>query len=432
MIRRHGTGVALVTLAMTLLPPVPAATPATPDACAEAARAPFGDVADGSTHAASVDCLVWLELARGVAHDHFGTDLAVSRAQVASFLDRLITLSAGALDDPADARFGDVAGVHAPAIERLAAGGVVAGRSTTRLEPHAPVRRDQLAAMVVRAHAVVLDTSPEERPPGDTPDDGEPAHGFGDLDGNVHAAAIARAVDLGLVSGRGTGVYDPAGATTRGQTALVLARLLDRFAVDGGAALTAPTPPTFQARATPIPPSLRSLMERWTWRVGCPVGIDELRLLEVVHLDLHDTRRWGALVVHHDVVDDLRRALEQLHDDDFPIARMEPIEHFRGDDDASMAANNTSGFNCRQVTGGTRFSEHSYGWAIDINPIQNPYVRGTTVLPGAGRAHLDRSDVRPGMLVRPGAVDVFDGIGWGWGGDYSSLKDYQHLSRTGW
>jgi hypothetical protein len=347
----------------------------------------------------------------------------VSRAQLATFLDRLVTLTVGALDDPSSTRFDDVRGVHAAAIERLAAAGIIDGRTATRFEPQEPVRRDQLAALLVRTHDVLLGT--------DAPEGGAGAHGFTDIDGNVHEPAIARAGELGLVFGRTVENYGPAGATTRGQMALVLTRLLDRLIVDGGATVSVATPAAFQTRSTSVPTSLRTLMTRFTWRAGCPVPISDLRLLEVVHTDLQDTKRWGSVVVHRDVVTDLQAALGELYAQGFPIARMEPIEHFRGDDDASMAANNTSAFNCRAVTGGTRFSDHSFGRAIDINPIQNPYVRNTTVLPAAGRAYLDRSDVRPGMLVRPGPVDAFDAIGWGWGGDYNSLKDYQHLSRSG-
>jgi hypothetical protein len=444
------TGVTLAVsaaLLLTLVPTTPAqaavepAVEAAVEACADAARAPFRDVADGSTHAASVDCLLWLELTRGVAHDRFGTGEAVSRAQVATFLDRMVTLATGPLDDPATPRFEDLHGVHAPAIERLAAAGIIDGRTATRFEPDDPVRRDQLASMLVRTHDVLLgaDAPGDDLGDGDGEADGErdptdgsadaDAHDFTDIGGNVHEAGIATAAALGLVNGRAPGIFEPAVATTRGQMALVITRLLDR--VDGGADVAVTGPTGFRTRTTAVPASLRALMHRWTWRPGCPVPISDLRLLEVVHTDLQDTRRWGALVVHRDVVTDLEAALGELDADGFRIARMEPVEHFRGSDDASMAANNTSAFNCRQVTGGTRFSDHSYGRAIDINPVQNPYVRGSTVLPDAGRGYLDRSDVRPGMLLRPGGVDAFDRIGWGWGGDYATLKDYQHLSLTG-
>jgi hypothetical protein len=117
----------------------------------------------------------------------------------------------------------------------------------------------------------------------------------------------------------------------------------------------------------------------------------------------------------------------------FPIRRMVLVDVYQGDDDGSMAANNTSAFNCRPVTGGTAFSEHSYGWAIDINPVLNPYITsGGGVLPPEGERFADRTLDEPGM-IHPGDVVVraFASIGWRWGGSWSSIKDYQHFSATG-
>jgi hypothetical protein len=107
------------------------------------------------------------------------------------------------------------------------------------------------------------------------------------------------------------------------------------------------------------------------------------------------------------------------------------VDEFGGDDDRSMTANNSSGFNCRPVSGTSRWSEHAYGRAVDINPRQNPYVtaRGA-VLPPEGEAFVDRRHVRPGM-VDESVVDAFARIGWRWGGSWRSGQDYQHFSATG-
>ena len=94
-----------------------------------------------------------------------------------------------------------------------------------------------------------------------------------------------------------------------------------------------------------------------------------------------------------------------------------------------MAADNTSGFNCRFVGGTSRWSMHAYGEAIDVNPVENPYVRGGTVSPARGRAYVDRSSYRPGMAVTGGVlVRAFAAAGWAWG---ESFGDYQHFSTTG-
>jgi len=109
---------------------------------------------------------------------------------------------------------------------------------------------------------------------------------------------------------------------------------------------------------------------------------------------------------------------------------MVPIEDFSGDDGASMAANNTSAFNCRPVTGGRSWSRHSYGTAIDINPQQNPYVTDLVVLPPSGRDHTNRTAYDPAM-IRPGDVvtRAFAEAGWRWGGAFRTLRDYQHFER---
>jgi hypothetical protein len=109
------------------------------------------------------------------------------------------------------------------------------------------------------------------------------------------------------------------------------------------------------------------------------------------------------------------------------------VDAYRGDDDRSMDADNTSGFNCRPSVGSPGdWSEHSFGTAIDVNPVENPYVASSgAVEPRTGRAFLDR---RPATgVMRPGdvAVRAFLSIEWSWGGEYERSKDYQHFSRTG-
>jgi D-alanyl-D-alanine carboxypeptidase len=125
-------------------------------------------------------------------------------------------------------------------------------------------------------------------------------------------------------------------------------------------------------------------------------------------------------------------AFRALYRARFPIRRMRPIQAYGGDDFASIEADNTSAFNCRPATGSSRWSEHAYGRAIDINPIENPYVSGGRTSHRASVAYLDRSPARAGMAVEGGVlVEAFDAVGWGWGGRWSSIKDYQHFSASG-
>lgn len=192
------------------------------------------------------------------------------------------------------------------------------------------------------------------------------------------------------------------------------------------------TSPAWDGTSEPLPAKVRRRMNGISWRPGCPVALDRLRLLRVPHWGLDGEVHRGRLVVRAKQARPMLRTLRELYADGFPIAKMRLVDAYDGDDDRSMADNNTAAFNCRRVSGTDRWSEHAYGRAIDINPVQNPYVRGDTVEPEAGRAYLDRSDVRPGMIVQPGpVVRAFGDVGWEWGGDWSSSKDYQHFSRTG-
>jgi hypothetical protein len=187
-------------------------------------------------------------------------------------------------------------------------------------------------------------------------------------------------------------------------------------------------PPPFTAKVARV--TAEDL--RYSWRQGCPVGPAQLRALELRHWDFRGRPRVGLLVVNAAEVRDVVTVFRRLYAARFPIRRMLGVEVYRGDDDRSMAADNTSGFNCRYVGGTTRWSEHAFGRAIDVNPVENPYVHGGLVEPPAGRAHLDRSRRRPGMATESSVlVRAFDAVGWRWGGRWRSSRDYQHFSRTG-
>ena len=168
-----------------------------------------------------------------------------------------------------------------------------------------------------------------------------------------------------------------------------------------------------------------------SWRPGCPVPLSDLRYLTLIHRGFDGADHTGELVVAASVADDVTAIFDELYTAGYPIGSMRLVDDFGGSDDASMAANNSSAFNCRAVTGGSGYSEHSYGTAIDLNPVQNPYLSGTLVLPDAGRAYLDRSS-QPGV-IKPGdaVVQAFAQHGWTWGGTWSGPVDYQHFSVSG-
>jgi hypothetical protein len=197
-----------------------------------------------------------------------------------------------------------------------------------------------------------------------------------------------------------------------------------------GSAATAP--PSFRGTIERIDAAQARRMTGVSWRPGCPVPLRDLRLLRLSHWGFDGTQRTGRLIVHRDVARELVRVFRDLHATRFPIRRMVPVDAYGGSDFRSIEADNTSAFNCRYVEGTTRWSNHAFGTAIDVNPIENPYVSGGRTSHRASRPYVDRSRRRPGMAYEGGAlVRAFDRIGWGWGGRWTSVKDYQHFSASG-
>jgi D-alanyl-D-alanine carboxypeptidase len=171
----------------------------------------------------------------------------------------------------------------------------------------------------------------------------------------------------------------------------------------------------------------------YSWHRGCPVAPAQLRRVRLTYWGFDRRAHTGALVVNASAVGDVVRVFRRLYAARFPIRRMRPIDAYRGIDERSLNADNTAGFNCRYVIGPgpKRWSAHAYGLAIDVDPVENPYLESGRVHPRAGRAYLNRSRVRPGMAVPGGVlVHAFAAVGWSWGGRWTP-PDYQHFSKTG-
>ena len=157
----------------------------------------------------------------------------------------------------------------------------------------------------------------------------------------------------------------------------------------------------------------------------------QLRTVRLSYWGFDGRPHSGRLVVNADATAAVTSVFRRLYGERFPIRRMRPVDAYRGSDDASMAADNTSAFNCRAAVapGPKRWSVHAYGRAVDVNPVENPYLEGGRVLPPAGRAFGSRSLHRAGM-AEGALVRAFAALGWGWGGRWSS-PDYQHFSANG-
>jgi hypothetical protein len=195
----------------------------------------------------------------------------------------------------------------------------------------------------------------------------------------------------------------------------------------------------FHASIQPLSAPLRSELRGRFWHSGCPVPLSRLRVLTVTDWGFDRRAHTGQLVVNADAAAPLSRVFRRLYELRFPIHHMRladaygPLRSRPADGDISGA------FECRQAvpspcTGGTRtgtWSEHAYGEAVDLNPVENPYVGCGRTRNRSSRPYLDRSRLRRGM-VTPAVVRAFRAIGWGWGGSWSgSTKDYMHFSATG-
>lgn len=184
-----------------------------------------------------------------------------------------------------------------------------------------------------------------------------------------------------------------------------------------------------------IPAPVEARMRDKSYPRGCPIAMSALRYLIIPHYDGHGYVRLGEMVCHRDVAADIIAIFRELYAERYPIERMVLIDDYDADDERSMAANNTSCFCYRNVAGSRSRSRHSYGKAVDINPLYNPFVRrgqsGQIITPADGRRWADRSRSDIPYAVRRGdaAWRAFTSRGWQWGGSWRTRKDYQHFQK---
>jgi D-alanyl-D-alanine carboxypeptidase len=197
-------------------------------------------------------------------------------------------------------------------------------------------------------------------------------------------------------------------------------------------ALLEPPRARFTGAVGPVPPSVAERMRGRSWKpddARCP-RLDGLAHVEVDHVDFTGAARRGELVVARAIGDATVALFARLFAIGFPIRSLRLIDELDADDDRSMAADNSSAFNFRVVAGTQVLSQHAHGLAIDLNPVENPWVTPASFVPAAGEPYLDRARIRPGMLVRPGpVVAILDELGWEWGGDWRHASDYHHVVK---
>lgn len=195
-------------------------------------------------------------------------------------------------------------------------------------------------------------------------------------------------------------------------------------------ALPPPDDGQFTASVSVVSPDV---LARSTWQPGCPVTPDELRHVVVAHHGFDGRVHTGELLVHREVAEDVVEAFRVMFETGFPVEQVRISSQADLEAPPTGDGNTTEGFVCRRSVSTSRWSEHAFGRAVDVNPFHNPYVKDETVIPELATSYVDRDDRRAGMLFSGGpVVSAFEEAGWIWGGTWSSALDYMHFSPSGW
>jgi hypothetical protein len=181
-----------------------------------------------------------------------------------------------------------------------------------------------------------------------------------------------------------------------------------------------------------IPDEIFEIMEGKSYPQNALIPKNELRLLKIKHYGFDDKIHQGEMIAHKKVAAELLDIFKELFEAKYPIEKIRLIDYYNADDKMSMADNNTSAFCWRAATLSDKLSYHALGLAVDINPLYNPYAKGNIVEPMQGIAYLDRNKKIKGLINGPrdAAVRAFKKRGWRWGGEWKSLKDYQHFEKN--
>ena len=193
----------------------------------------------------------------------------------------------------------------------------------------------------------------------------------------------------------------------------------------------------FNATISSITPKVKQRMISGnSYRAGCPVTLNQLAYLKMSYIGFDGKEHMGEMIVNKSVANEVVVIFKKLYQAKYPIRKMELVSNYNGSDYASIEADNTSSFNCRPVAGTNRWSNHSYGKAIDINPLENPYVSksGHTAHKGSfkylSRFRVSNTPAQRALILRGDyIVGLFKSYGWRWGGDFKCCKDWQHFDK---
>lgn len=185
----------------------------------------------------------------------------------------------------------------------------------------------------------------------------------------------------------------------------------------------------------PISDAIFSRIYGLSYKENCKVSLDELRYIRVLHYNFNGEVVDGELIVNQKIAQDVCEVFRELYEVRYPIEKIRLVDEYQADDNLSMADNNSSAFNYRVIDGTNRLSNHAKGFAIDINPLYNPYVKikdgVQQVLPDNAYAYADRNASNPYYIQRGDiCYQIFTSHGFAWGGDWVNSKDYQHFEKT--
>jgi D-alanyl-D-alanine carboxypeptidase len=243
-------------------------------------------------------------------------------------------------------------------------------------------------------------------------------------------AVVVPAVLTAVLALAGAGCGGRAGAAPRQRPGGALAR-------PAPAAAPSAVPRRRHERSQVFTATVSRIRHRWqvrySWHPGCPVAPSRLRLITMTYRGFDHQVHTGQLVVSAAVTGKLIGVFRELFAVRYPIRQMVPVDAYHGSDFASIQADNTSAFNCRDATGSSSWSEHAYGLAVDLDPCQNPYVSaGGYEAHQRCRTYVDRSLHDRGVIhAGDEVVRAFASVGWGWGGTWQGARDYQHFSANG-
>lgn len=188
-------------------------------------------------------------------------------------------------------------------------------------------------------------------------------------------------------------------------------------------------------KSLPIDSSIFLRIKGKSYKPDCNISLKELRYLKVLHYNIKGEVCLGELICNKDISNELLAIFQELFRVKYPIERMVLIDEYNAEDEKSMQANNTSCFNFRRVAGTQSLSNHSTGHAIDINPLYNPYIKirkgKITMQPKNATSYMDRSKIFPYKISKGDyCYKLFKKHGFQWGGDWKSIKDFQHFEKT--